>query len=154
MQTGWYRDSNILHKWPESNGYDPKRDQWTIFVRVSYSSIGKIIENKIIGEIVHVKEKNIKKENVLKVLWNECITFKVLIFIIAYVVLAFINMPFEKWLSLYFEWEKLKDYQEVFMEEITLLVILPLMEIAAVALICFIIYEFFALSVRWLHLMK
>ena len=36
-----------------------------------------------------------KKENVLKVLWNECITFKVLIFIIAYVVLAFINMPFE-----------------------------------------------------------
>ena len=33
--------------------------------------------------------------------------------------------------------------QEVFMEEITLLVILPLMEIAAVALICFIIYEFF-----------
>lgn len=89
------------------------------------------------------KKKNIKKENVLKVLWNECITFKVLIFIIAYVVLAFINMPFEKWLSLYFEWEKLKDYQEVFMEEITLLVILPLMEIAAVALICFIIYEFF-----------
>lgn len=89
------------------------------------------------------KKKISKKKNVLKVLWNECITFKVLIFIIAYVVLAFINMPFEKWLSLYFEWEKLKDYQEVFMEEITLLVILPLMEIAAVALICFIIYEFF-----------
>lgn len=86
------------------------------------------------------KKKISKKKNVLKVLWNECITFKVLIFIIAYVVLAFINMPFEKWLSLYFEWEKLKDYQEVFMEEITLLVILPLMEIAAVALICFIIY--------------
>ena len=89
------------------------------------------------------KKKISKKKNVLKVLWNECITFKVLIFIIAYVVLAFINMPFEKWVSLYFEWEKLKDYQEVFMEEITLLVILPLMEIAAVALICFIIYEFF-----------
>ncbi len=102
-------------------------------------------KSRIVNWIVNnmPKKKNIKKENVLKVLWNECITFKVLIFIIAYVVLAFINMPFEKWLSLYFEWEKLKDYQEVFMEEITLLVILPLMEIAAVALICFIIYEFF-----------
>ena len=81
-----------------------------------------------------LREKEIsKKKNVLKVL----------IFIIAYVVLVFINIPFEKWLSLYFEWEKLKDYQEVFMEEITLLVILPLMEIAAVALICFIIHEIF-----------
>ena len=39
-----------------------KRDRWTFFVRVSYSSIGKIIENKIIGEIVHVKEKIIKKQ--------------------------------------------------------------------------------------------
>lgn len=102
-------------------------------------------KSRIVNWIVNnmPKKKISKKKNVLKVLWNECITFKVLIFIIAYVVLAFINMPFEKWLSLYFEWEKLKDYQEVFMEEITLLVILPLMEIAAVALICFIIYEFF-----------
>ena len=91
-------------------------------------------KSRIVNWIVNnmPKKKNIKKENVLKVLWNECITFKVLIFIIAYVVLAFINMPFEKWLSLYFEWEKLKDYQEVFMEEITLLVILPLMELSLI----------------------
>ena len=47
------------------------------------------------------KKKISKKKNVLKVLWNECIPFKVLIFIIAYVVLAFINMPFEKWLTLF-----------------------------------------------------
>ena len=95
-----------------------------------------------------LKKKLSKKKNLLMVLWDDSIAFRVLFFILAYLVLGFINMPFEKWLSLYFEWEKLKDYQEVFMEEITLLVILPLMEIAAVALICFIIYEFFALSVR------
>lgn len=56
------RSKKVLYKRPENYGHDPKRDQRTFFVRVPYSSIGKIIENKIIGEIVHVKEKIIQKE--------------------------------------------------------------------------------------------
>lgn len=62
----------------------------------------KVGLRKFKGEKYMSKTKGIsKKKNVLKVLWNECITIKVLIFIIAYVVLAFINMPFEKWFEAY-----------------------------------------------------
>ena len=47
-----------------------------------------------------LKKKELsKKKNLLMLLWDECIAFKVLFFILAYVAIAFINMPLEKWLE-------------------------------------------------------
>ena len=45
-----------------------------------------------------LKKKELsKKKNLLMVLWDDSIAFRVLFFILAYLVLGFINMPFEKW---------------------------------------------------------
>lgn len=53
-----------------------------------------------------LKKKELsKKKNLLMLLWDECIAFKVLFFILAYVAIAFINMPLEKWLEVHVsEW--------------------------------------------------
>lgn len=101
-----------------------------------------------------LKKKLSKKKNLLMVLWDESIAFKVLFFILTYLVLGFINMPFEKWLEVHVsEWRdvdvrhRLFFFQWLTHEKANFIenafIVLPILEIIAVALICFIIYELF-----------
>lgn len=101
-----------------------------------------------------LKKKISKKKNLLMVLWDESIAFKVLFFILTYLVLGFINMPFEKWLEVHVsEWRdvdvrhRLFFFQWLTHEKANFIehafIVLPILEIIAVALICFIIYELF-----------
>ena len=90
-----------------------------------------------------LKKKISKKKNLLMVLWDECIAFKVLFFILAYVAIAFINMPLEKWLEAHSTefLQGLTHEKTNFIENS--FIVLPIFEALAVALICFIIYGLF-----------
>lgn len=91
-----------------------------------------------------LKKKELsKKKNLLMVLWDECIAFKVLFFILAYVAIAFINMPLEKWLEAHSTefLQGLTHEKTNFIENS--FIVLPIFEALAVALICFIIYGLF-----------
>ena len=87
------------------------------------------------------------------VLWDECIAFKVLFYILAYLVLGFINMPFEKWLEAHStEWRSIETSHYFFLQGLTnekasfiehSFFVLPIFEAIAVALICFIIMKCF-----------
>lgn len=102
-----------------------------------------------------LKKKELsKKKNLLMLLWDECIAFKVLFFILAYVAIAFINMPLEKWLEVHVsEWRdvdvrhRLFFFQWLTHEKANFIensfIVLPIFEVLAVALICFIIYGLF-----------
>ena len=101
-----------------------------------------------------LKKKELsKKKNLLMVLWDECIAFKVLFFILAYVAIAFINMPLEKWLEAHStEWRSTETPHYFFLQGLThekanfiehSFFVLPIFEAIAVALICFIIYGLF-----------
>lgn len=101
-----------------------------------------------------LKKKELsKKKNLLMVLWDECIAFKVLFFILAYVAIAFINMPLEKWLEAHStEWRSTETPHYFFLQGLThekanfiehSFFFLPIFEAIAVALICFIIYGLF-----------
>ena len=101
-----------------------------------------------------LKKKELsKKKNLLMVLWDECIAFKVLFFILAYVAIAFINMPLEKWLAAHStEWRSTETPHYFFLQGLThekanfiehSFFVLPIFEAIAVALICFIIYGLF-----------
>lgn len=101
-----------------------------------------------------LKKKELsKKKNLLMVLWDECIAFKVLFFILAYVAIAFINMPLEKWLEAHStEWRSTETPHYFFLQGLThekanfienSFIVLPIFEAIAVALICFIIYGLF-----------
>lgn len=68
-----------------------------------------------------LKKKELsKKKNLLMVLWDECIAFKVLLFILAYVAIAFINMPLEKWLEAHStEWRSIETPHYFFLQGLT-----------------------------------
>ena len=73
-----------------------------------------------------------KKKNLLKVFWNKCPAFKVIICILIYVILGFINIPINKLLTFHVrEWSdcKLSHVVKSFL-------ILPFVEILTVTLIC------------------
>lgn len=83
-----------------------------------------------------LKKKELsKKKNLLMVLWDECIAFKVLFFILAYVAIAFINMPLEKWLEAHSTefLQGLTHEKTNFIENS--FIVLPIFEALAVALI-------------------
>lgn len=100
-----------------------------------------------------LKKKLSKKKNLLMVLWDDSIAFRVLFFILAYLVLGFINMPFEKWLEAHStEWRSTETPHYFFLQGLThekanfiehSFFFLPIFEAIAVALICFIIYGLF-----------
>ena len=101
-----------------------------------------------------LKKKELsKKKNLLMVLWDDSIAFRVLFFILAYLVLGFINMPFEKWLEPHStEWRSTETPHYFFLQGLThekanfienSFFVLPIFEALAVALICFIIYGLF-----------
>lgn len=101
-----------------------------------------------------LKKKELsKKKNLLMVLWDDSIAFRVLFFILAYLVLGFINMPFEKWLEAHStEWRSTETPHYFFLQGLThekanfiehSFFVLPIFEAIAVALICFIIYGLF-----------
>lgn len=101
------------------------------------------------------KKKEIsKKKNLLMVLWDECIAFKVLFFILAYVAIAFINMPLEKWLEVHVsEWRDVDVRHHLFFfqwlthEKANFIensfIVLPIFEVLAVALIYLIVMKCF-----------
>lgn len=92
-----------------------------------------------------LKKKELsKKKNLLMLLWDECIAFKVLFFILAYVAIAFINMPLEKWLEVHVsEWRdvdvrhRLFFFQWLTHEKANFIensfIVLPIFEVLAVA---------------------
>lgn len=87
-----------------------------------------------------LKKKELsKKKNLLMVLWDECIAFKVLFFILAYVAIAFINMPLEKWLEAHSTefLQGLTHEKTNFIENS--FIVLPIFEALAVALIYLIV---------------
>lgn len=86
-----------------------------------------------------LKKKLSKKKNLLMVLWDECIAFKVLFFILAYVAIAFINMPLEKWLEAHSTefLQGLTHEKTNFIENS--FIVLPIFEALAVALIYLIV---------------
>lgn len=87
-----------------------------------------------------LKKKGLsKKKNLLMVLWDECIAFKVLFFILAYVAIAFINMPLEKWLEAHSTefLQGLTHEKTNFIENS--FIVLPIFEALAVALIYLIV---------------
>ena len=97
-----------------------------------------------------LKKKELsKKKNLLMVLWDECIAFKVLFFILAYVAIAFINMPLEKWLEAHStEWRSIETPHYFFLQGLThekanfiehSFFFLPIFEAIAVALIYLIV---------------
>ena len=100
-----------------------------------------------------LKKKISKKKNLLTLLWDDSIAFRVLFFILAYLVLGFINMPFEKWLEAHStEWRSTETPHYFFLQGLThekakfienSFFVLPIFEAIAVALICFIIYGLF-----------
>lgn len=101
-----------------------------------------------------LKKKELsKKKNLLMLLWDECIAFKVLFFILAYVAIAFINMPFEKWLEAHStEWRSIETSHYFFLQGLThekanfiehSFFVLPIFEAIAVALICLIVMKCF-----------
>lgn len=60
----------------------------------------KVGLRKFKGEKYMSKTKGIsKKKDILKVFWNECAVFKVVVCILAYVILGFINIPINRWLT-------------------------------------------------------
>lgn len=102
-----------------------------------------------------LKKKELsKKKNLLMLLWDECIAFKVLFFILAYVAIAFINMPLEKWLEVHVsEWRdvdvrhRLFFFQWLTHEKANFIensfIVLPIFEVLAVALIYLIVMKCF-----------
>lgn len=100
-----------------------------------------------------LKKKISKKKNLLTLLWDDSIAFRVLFYILAYLVLGFINMPFEKWLEAHStEWRSIETSHYFFLQGLTnekasfiehSFFVLPIFEAIAVALICFIIYGLF-----------
>lgn len=102
-----------------------------------------------------LKKKELsKKKNLLMLLWDECIAFKVLFFILAYVAIAFINMPLEKWLEVHVsEWRdvdvrhRLFFFQWLTHEKANFIensfIFLPIFEVLAVALIYLIVMKCF-----------
>lgn len=87
-----------------------------------------------------LKKKELsKKKNLLMLLWDECIAFKVLFFILAYVAIAFINMPLEKWLEAHSTefLQGLTHEKTNFIENS--FIVLPIFEALAVALIYLIV---------------
>lgn len=102
-----------------------------------------------------LKKKELsKKKNLLMLLWDECIAFKVLFFILAYVAIAFINMPLEKWLEVHVsEWRDVDVRHHLFFfqwlthEKANFIensfIVLPIFEVLAVALIYLIVMKCF-----------
>ena len=100
-----------------------------------------------------LKKKLSKKKNLLMVLWDDSIAFRVLFFILAYLVLGFINMPFEKWLEAHStEWRSTETPHYFFLQGLThekanfiehSFFVLPIFEAIAVAVIFFFFFCFF-----------
>lgn len=92
----------------------------------------KVGLRKFKGEKYMSKTKGIsKKKDILKVFWNECAVFKVVVCILAYVILGFINIPINRWLTFHVpKWSdgKLHDITGSFF-------VLPILEVLAVTLI-------------------
>lgn len=96
-----------------------------------------------------LKKKISKKKNLLTLLWDDSIAFRVLFFILAYLVLGFINMPFEKWLEAHStEWRSTETPHYFFLQGLThekakfienSFFVLPIFEAIAVALIYLIV---------------
>ena len=99
----------------------------------------KVGLRKFKGEKYMSKTKGIsKKKDVLKVFWNECAVFKVVVCILAYVILGFINIPINRWLTFHVpKWSdgKLHDITGSFF-------VLPILEVLAVTLIYLIANAF------------